>query len=189
MINEKSMTKYLAGVLFLLCTVPASGQVYICTNADITFFSEAPIENIKGETSTAVSALNINNGELYFKVAIRSFNFHRSLMQEHFNEDYLQSDQFPYAQFKGRIPDSVDLTKPGTYTVKVKGYLTIHHVTKECTTNGNITVKPGEIITHAVFSVKPQNYDVKVPRLLTENIAQNVQVTVNADYRLKPASR
>lgn len=79
------MKKYLAGVLFLLCTAPASAQVYICTNADITFFSEAPIENIKGETSTAVSALNINNGELYFKVAIRSFNFHRSLMQEHFN--------------------------------------------------------------------------------------------------------
>ncbi|MGH2644537.1 MAG: YceI family protein [Chitinophagaceae bacterium] len=183
------MKKYLAGMLFLLCTTPAFAQVYISTNADITLFSEAPIENIKGETSTAVSALNINNGELYFKVAIRSFNFHKRLMQEHFNEDYLQSDKFPYAQFKGKILDSVDLTKPGTYSVKVKGYLTLHNVTKECTTNGNITVKPGEVITHAVFSVKPQNYDVKIPTLLTENIAQNVQVTVNADYRPKLASR
>lgn len=183
------MRRYFAGLLFLMCTTPAFAQVYICTNADITFFSAAPIENIKGESSAAVSALNINNGEIYFKVAIRSFNFHKGLMQEHFNEDYLQSGRFPYAQFKGNILDSLDLTKSGTHSVIVKGYLTIHGVTRACTTTGNIRVRRDEVITHAVFNIKPQDYQVKIPTLLTENIAQNVQVTVNADYSSRLTSR
>ncbi|MEO8860349.1 MAG: hypothetical protein ABI358_02945 [Ginsengibacter sp.] len=114
------MKKCLMGMLFSLYAIPALTQIYICRNADITFFSSAPIEDIKGESSTALSALNVDNKEVYFKVPIRSFTFHSSLMQEHFNEDYMESDKFPFAEFTGKIIDHLDLTRPGTYQVTVQ---------------------------------------------------------------------
>ena len=182
------MNKCLIGMLFLLYAFPALTQIYICRNADITFFSSAPIEDIKGESSTALSALNVDSKEVYFKVPIRSFNFPSSLMQEHFNEDYLESNKFPYAEFKGKIIDNIDLTKPGTYTVTVEGNLTIHNVSRAYTTKGIVEVKPDAITTHAVFNIKPQDHGVKIPTLLTKNLAENLQVTVDATYHPRPVA-
>ncbi len=182
------MKKCLMGILFLLCAFPALTQIYTCRNADITFFSSAPIEDIKGESSNALSALNVDTKEMYFKVPIRSFNFHSSLMQEHFNEDYMESDKFPYAEFKGKIIDNIDLTKPGTYKVTVEGNLTIHNVSKPYTTEGSVDVKPEAITTHALFNIKPDGHGVKIPTLLTKNLAENVQVTVDAIYHPRPVA-
>ncbi|HEY5370669.1 MAG TPA: YceI family protein [Hanamia sp.] len=182
------MKKCLMGMLFLLYAFPALTQIYICRNAEVTFFSSAPIEDIKGESSTALSALNVDSKEVYFKVPIRSFNFHSSLMQEHFNEDYLESDKFPYAEFKGKIIDNIDLTKPGTYMVTVEGNLTIHNVTKTYATKGSVEVKPDSITTHAVFNIKPEDHGVKIPTLLTKNLAENLQVTVDATYHPRPVA-
>ena len=182
------MKKILMGMLFSLSAIPAFTQIYICRNTDITFFSSAPIEDIKGESSTALSALNVETKEIYFKVPIRSFNFHSSLMQEHFNEDYLESDKFPYAEFNGKIIDNIDLTKPGTYKVTVEGILTIHNVSRPYTTKGSVDVKPEAITTHALFNIKPEDHGVKIPTLLTKNLAENVQVTVDATYHPRPVA-
>ena len=175
-------------MLFLLYSIPALTQIYTCRNVEVTFFSSAPIEDIKGESSTALSALNVDSKEVYFKVPIRSFNFPSSLMQEHFNEDYLESDKFPYAEFKGKIIDNIDLTKPGTYTVTVEGNLTIHNVSRAYTTKGIVEVKPDAVTTHAVFNIKPQDHGVKIPTLLTKNLAENLQVTVDATYHPRPVA-
>lgn len=186
--EKRIMKEFFLGLMFLLCAIPALTQVYISRKADITFFSSAPIEDIKGESSTALSALNVDTKEVYFKVPIRSFNFHSSLMQEHFNEDYMESDKFPYAEFTGKIIDNVDLTKPGTYLVTVQGNLAIHNVTRPYTTKGSVEVKLDAISTHAVFYLKPQDHNVKIPTLLTKNLAENVQVTVDATYHPRPVA-
>src|SRR5690242_11788715 len=95
-------------LILLLLAAIATGQataqdIYICRNATISFFSSAPIEDISAKTDKAVSAINMKTGAVYFKVPIRTFIFPKSLMQEHFNTDYLESDKFPFAEFKGKL--------------------------------------------------------------------------------------
>lgn len=157
-------------------------QIYICRNARISFFSSAPIEDIQAVSNNAVSALNIVSRAIFFKVEIRSFEFRKSLMQEHFNEDYLESDKYPYAQFKGSILGNIDLSKNGTFQAPVQGELTIHNITRSYTTQGTFVVSAGKITAHAVFPVKLVDHKIKVPRILTEDIAQTVSVTVDATY-------
>ncbi|MCL6523980.1 MAG: YceI family protein [Thermoflavifilum sp.] len=164
-------------------------DVLICRNAHISFYSPAPIEDIKAESDQAVSALNTANGNIYFKVLIRSFTFRRSLMQEHFNEDFMESDQYPFAEFKGNIVQVPDLSKDGSYPVQVQGNLTIHGVTKAYTVPATLTVKNQQVSGHAVFNVKLADHHIQIPRLLMKDIAEQVQVTVDATYTPDPAQQ
>jgi len=159
-----------------------AADILICRNAHISFYSPAPIEDIKAESNQAVSALNTANGSLYFKVMIRSFTFRRSLMQEHFNEDFMESDKYPYAEFKGNVLQMPDLSKDGSYPVQVQGTLTIHGVSKNYTVPATLTVKNKQVSGHAVFNVKLADHQIQIPRLLMKDIAEQVQVTVDALY-------
>ncbi|HVB03208.1 MAG TPA: YceI family protein [Chitinophagaceae bacterium] len=179
------MKKYLIGVLLSGLSLAAAGQnkdVWITRNAQLGFFSSGPIENISATSNQAVSAMNIKTGEVFFKVLISTFQFRNSLMQEHFNEDYLQSDKYPYAQFKGTIVDIPDLSKDGTFPVTIQGQLTIHNVTRAYTVKGNLEVKGGKITASTKFDVRLSDHDITIPRLVIENIAEVVQVTVMAIY-------
>ncbi len=100
-------------------------------------------------------------------------------MQEHFNEKYLESDKYPYAEFKGRILDDVDLSKDGEYTVNVQGNLNIHNVIKQYTTKALLKVKQGKIESSATFNVKLVDHQITIPTLLTENIAEVMEVKVS----------
>jgi len=163
-------------------------DILICRNAHISFYSPAPIEDIRAETDQAVSALNSATGSLYFKVMIRSFTFRRSLMQEHFNEDFMESDQYPYAEFKGNVLQMPDLSKDGNYTVQVQGTLTIHGVSKNYTVPATLSVKNKQVSGHAVFNVKLADHHIQIPRLLMKDIAEQVQVTVDAVYQVDNSS-
>ncbi|MBX5438407.1 MAG: YceI family protein [Thermoflavifilum sp.] len=192
------MIAFLRSILFLSVALPLAfhpshrlyrptsdrpiADILICRNAHISFYSPAPIEDIKAETDQAVSALNTANGSLYFKVMIRSFTFRRSLMQEHFNEDFMESDRYPYAEFKGNVLQMPDLSKDGNYPVQVQGTLTIHGVSKNYTVPATLTVKNKQVSGHAVFLVKLADHHIQIPRLLMKDIAEQVQVTVDATY-------
>ncbi len=127
-------------IAVFLSLIHGNAQAQIIKSGDITisFFSEAPIENIQAESNKAVSALDTETGAIYFKVPIRSFQFEKSLMQEHFNENYLESDKYPYAEFKGKINEKIDLSKAGTYPVTVQGDMTIHNVTRNYQVEGKL---------------------------------------------------
>ena len=101
-------------------------------------------------------------------------------MEEHFNENYMESQKFPNAVFKGKITEKVDFTKDGETKVNVAGKLEIHGVTKEVTLPGTVTVKGNEIKVYAKFPIKVAEYDIKVPSLYVKNIAEVVDVTVNS---------
>lgn len=160
----------------------AAQDIFITRNANISFYSTAPIEDIEAKTTQAVSAVNITSRDVYFKIPITSFKFPNGLMQEHFNEDYLESDKYPYAEFKGKIVDPIDLKKAGHYAVTIQGNLNIHNVTKSYTVKGDLTVDSSKISARSVFNVKLKDHHIKIPTIIMQHIAEVVKVTVVADY-------
>lgn len=171
----------------LLCSQLVFSQQVFTKNGSVSFFSKAPLENISAESAQLMSVLNQNTGELQFSVLIKSFHFKKSLMETHFNENYLESDRFPKATFKGKITDmaSVDFTKDGTYAVTVSGDLNIHGITNKISTTGTIIIKSGSISAAATFKVKPAEYRISIPNLVKDNIAEIIDVKVSCLYDQK----
>jgi polyisoprenoid-binding protein YceI len=157
-------------------------DIYVSKDAVISFFSKTPLEDIDATTKTAVSALNIKTKAIYFKVEIKKFKFKKKLMQEHFNENYLESDKFPIAEFTGNLANQVDVSKDGNYNMDVIGKLTIHGVTKEYKTKALVIVKNGKIIAQAKLPVRLADHNIEIPTLVTKQIAEIVDITITATY-------
>jgi polyisoprenoid-binding protein YceI len=175
--------KYLSIILLVWLGTGRAGEgLYACKNAKLSLYSSAPIEDIKAASTTGASVFNAATGQLDFSVAMRSFQFEKSLMQEHFNSDYMESDKYPRATFKGKIEEHIDVTKDGAYPVKATGDLTVHGVTQTRTIPGTITVKSGEITMTAEFMVKCADHHIEIPRLVFHNIAESIKVNVSATY-------
>lgn len=172
-------------VFFLPLTVMAQGK-YFTKNGVIRFESKAPLEDIESVNSAVTCVLDASTGALQFSVLIRGFEFRKALMQEHFNENYLESDKYPRAEFKGSITnnDKVNYSADGTYPVSSSGKLTIHNVTKDVQVNGTIKVSGGMITLNSSFIVSVADYNIKIPSLVRDKIAKNV--TVMVDCHLKP---
>lgn len=171
--------------LFLFFLFPAiswSQHLFVCRQVALSFFSEAPLEDISAKSDKGVSALNLNTRYIYFKVSIRSFEFRKRLMQQHFNENYLESDKYPLAEFKGNILEDIDPTKDGSFPVTVQGKLSIHGVVKDYTLTGYFHIRKGTILADAKFPVKLADHQIKIPRLVIRNIAEVVEVHVSAVY-------
>lgn len=172
----------IATVLMCGMTVSAMAQKYITRTGKISFFSSTPVENIEAFNNDVSSVVDARTGDLAFIVPIKSFKFEKALMQEHFNENYMESDKFPKADFKGKIMniDAVNFSKDGVYNVKVAGRLTIHGVSKDVTMPGTVTVKGGSITTNTKFNVHPADYGIKIPSMVAAKIADQIEVTVNS---------
>jgi hypothetical protein len=177
--------KYICIILFTIFNLSHAGpDLYVCKNARITIFSSALIEDIKAESQTGLSVFNPATGELNFSVFISSFQFQKAFMQQHFNSDYMESDKYPRAIFKGKIADHVDVTKDGSYAVNVPGDLTVHGITQSKTVQGNIIVKNGIVTMSSQFIVKCADHHIDIPQILFYHIAENIQITVSATYSL-----
>lgn len=179
------MKKQIAAIcIATLFSLSASAQTYITRNGRITFFSKAPVENIEANNNEVTSILDTRKGEFAFSALIKSFKFSKALMEEHFNENYLESNTFPKANFKGTITDlsKVHFSSDGTYPVTVKGDLTIHGVTKNIEVPGTITVSQGKISASSKFSVKVKDYNIKIPNTVVNNISEMINITVDCKY-------
>ncbi|WP_256003439.1 YceI family protein [Pedobacter deserti] len=170
-------------LLFTLVQVHA--QVLISRNAAISFFSSTVVEDIEAKSNTAGSAINTGSGEIVFRVSNTSFRFQKKLMQEHFNENYMESDKFPHSEFKGKITGAFDPQKEGNYPVNVSGNLNVHGVTKAYTVPANLTVNKDSITARATFKVRIADHGIKIPSLVFKNIAEFVEVRVQALYLQK----
>ena len=171
-------------LLGLVGSLSVHAQKYMTKNGNIMFYSETPMETIKAVNDQVNAALDIQTGEIVFKVLIQSFQFPKALMQEHFNENYMESDKFPNSTFKGKITNisSIDFSKEGTYDAVIEGDMTIHGVTNHISEKGTIIVETGDKI-HATskFLVKVADYNIKIPGTVINNIAESIEVTVNVD--------
>jgi len=176
------MKTWTAIILFLITAETVRSQVVTSRDVTLSFYSSAPIEDITATSNQGVSGLDFDSKSIYFRVAIRSFEFEKKLMQEHFNENYLESSKYPNAEFKGTIKEDLNISKDGTFPVTVQGDLTIHNVTKSYTVKGELKITGGKVAAKAIFPVKLADHQIKIPRLVIKNIAEVVEVTVLARY-------
>jgi hypothetical protein len=160
-------------------------NLYTTNSAQISFFSEARLENIKAETKKVSSVLNIVTKDIVFKVPILSFIFENGLMQEHFNENYMDSDKYPYATFAGKIKEDIDFSKNGDYKASATGKLTIHGISVERTIEGTIKVAEGKIELSSAWIVPVSDHKINIPNDKITNISQNISVKLNAAYEFK----
>lgn len=160
-----------------------SAQKFFTREGKVSFFSKAPTENIEAHNQKVLTVLDAATGRMEFSVLIKAFQFEKALMQEHFNENYLESSKFPKATFKGAIVNAaeVNFQKDGAYPVKVKGDLTIHGQTRPIEADGTITVKGDQISTSSSFNVTVADYGISIPAVVRDNIAKTVRVDVSAD--------
>jgi polyisoprenoid-binding protein YceI len=176
-------------VVILIVTI-ASGysQKYITKNGYIKFYSETPVEKIEAHNRAVNSALDVTTGDFVFKVLIKSFEFEKALMQEHFNENYLESDKFPDATFTGKITNltAIDFTKDGKYEAEVEGDLKIHGEIKKVKEKATFEVSGEKINGKSVFIVRLADYKIKIPNTVINNISETIEVTVDVNLeRLK----
>ena len=164
-----------------------SAQKYFTRSAKITFFSDARVEKIEAVNNSAISVLDASTGNMEFAVLIKGFQFQKSLMQEHFNENYMESSKYPKAIFKGRVNNwsEINLQKDGEYTANIDGEITVHGVTKKIETTATFIIKEGLISATSVFELTVADFKIKIPRVVRDNIAKKVAVTVSVNnYQL-----
>jgi hypothetical protein len=157
-------------------------QKFTAEKGQITFFSDAAIEDIEAVNSIVGSLFNGTTGELVYIMKIRDFVFHKALMREHFNEKYMESEKFPKATFQGKIIGYKPNTT-GEQKVKAIGKLAIHGVTRDIEVPGSVELVNGKLQMKSKFMVKLQDYNIKIPTLVWQNIAEEVQVTIDFIYK------
>lgn len=182
-IKNKKMKKLLL-VLCISLSVGLQAQKLSTRTGEVSFFSAAAVENIQAKNTAVSSLINLTDGEFAFLLAIKSFNFEKALMQEHFNENYMESDIYPKAIFKGSIVEfnQDNFTKDGSYELIMKGNMTIHGVSKDVSYPVNVNVKDGKVSLTANFKVKPADYKVEIPSSKKDNISDVLEITVKFDY-------
>lgn len=179
--NNRMRVVLICTGLILAALVSSAQDTYYTKSGKIKFFSKTSVEDIDATNKSAVCILDSRTGDLQFAVLMKGFEFKKALMQEHFNKDYVESNKFPKAEFKGQITNNSEIryTADGTYTAGVKGKLTIHGVTKEIETTGKITVTNGQITTSSSFTIQLPDYKVKVPAVTRSQISDNIKITVD----------
>lgn len=149
-------------------------------NGTILFVSEAPLEIIQARSKALRGTLEPESRRFAFSVHVQSFQgFNSALQQEHFNENYMESDRFPDATFTGRILDPVDTRKPGTYPVRAKGILSIHGVPVERIIPVTLVSRAGEVKASSEFLVPLGDHGIHIPRVVHQKIAEEMRVSVN----------
>lgn len=175
-------------IIVILCLFISAGlnaqSIYNTGAGNVSFFSETPLENIDATTTTGICILNVEKGEIAAVVNIKSFHFKKALMEEHFNEKYLESDKYPKANFKGTIAEKLVVDADTTYVVTVKGTINIHGVERPNEYKATYMVKEGKPSLEGSFNVALKDHKIEVPQLVIQNIAEIIKVTCMFD--LKP---
>jgi len=166
----------------MLLVFTAWGQKYSLEKSFVSFYSHATIEDITAENTKSVSIFNAATGDIAFSIPIKEFEFAKSLMKEHFNEKYMDSEKFPKSTFQGKI-SGFDGKATGPQNVKATGKLTIHGETKEIDVPGTIEVQGTNLVMKSKFIVKLEDYKIAIPQLMWQNIAEQVEVTLDFTYK------
>ena len=175
------MKQLLMACLLLAATLTVQAQSkYITKTGRIEFLSKAPLEDIEAQNKTAAALLDTKTGDVQFSVLMKAFQFPKALMQEHFNSNYVESNKYPTADFKGTITNNADIryTKDGTYTAKVKGTLTIHGVSKNIVSDATLKVNNGKIDANTVFSILLSDYKITRSGSVKDKLSNTITITV-----------
>jgi polyisoprenoid-binding protein YceI len=176
------MKHFLLLIFTIGISVAGLSQKYQSEKSYVSFFSDAILEDITADNKKSSSIFNAETGDIAFSIPMKEFKFAKSLMQQHFNEKYVESEKFPKATFQGKIigfnPEAT-----GAQDVKAQGKLTIHGVTKDIDVPGTIEVQGKKLQMKSKFMVKVADYDITIPQLVFKNIAEEVEVTIDFTYK------
>ncbi len=182
------MKKVIFAIALLISSSAVFGQKVLTKNGKVHFDATSPNspEKIDATNDKTMSVIDASTGAIEFALLMKAFSFEKALMQEHFNENYVESDKFPKASFKGTITNmsSIDLKKDGTYPATVKGQMTLHGETKEISATGNITVKGGSITAaKSEFSLMLADYKIEVPSVVKDKVSKEAKITVDLSFQ------
>lgn len=176
------MKKILVVVLLAFISVSLFAQKRLYTKTgNISFFSATSVENIAARNNKVLCVWDIATGNIEFSVLMKGFEFEKALMQEHFNEDYVESDKYPKATFKGTIENSnaISLSTDKSNSVKVTGTLTMHGVSKQISTTAIIKVNKLVASATATFTILLSDFNIKIPSVVTANISKTISLSIN----------
>jgi polyisoprenoid-binding protein YceI len=181
----KNWILFLALISVSTSSIIAQDKFYT-KSGKVDFFSKAALEDIEAKNKTASALLDSKSGSLQFSVLMKSFDFEKALMQEHFNSDYVESDKYPKSEFKGSIINNseVNYSKSGTYNVKVRGELTLHGVTHSVETNGTIKVDGDHLQATSSFDISLSDYNIKLQSMVKNRISKTIKI--NVDCKMEP---
>jgi hypothetical protein len=179
------LTNIILVCFLVVASYGANCQRYMDKAGHASFFSKAPLENIEAHNRQALSILDLKSGDIAVSVLMKSFQFEKALMQEHFNENYVESDKYPKASFKGKISgiEKVDLSKDAVHTLDVSGEITIHGETKPVQTKAELTVSKGALSGKSNFTLPVKDFKIEIPKIVVNNIAETVDVKVEFQYQ------
>jgi hypothetical protein len=169
----------LALLLGLSLAFKAGAQSRFLTREGLTTFSaSSPLEDINARSQKTAAVFDLQTQQLAFTIPVTSFQFKRTLMQEHFNENYMESERYPKATFKGKLAalDLAALRSGGPQKVTTEGDLTIHGVTRRVQVPGTLELRNGRLLVRADFEVAPADYKIEIPLLVRNHIAKVVAV-------------
>ena len=154
---------------------------YISKSGHIWFYSKTALEVIEAHNNQVATVIDIKKGEIAFNLLMKSFKFERALMEEHFNENYMESSKYPKCTFSGKFIgfDDDNFKKSGTYNTTVEGDMTMHGVTKHIKQTGTVEVKDGVLKIKSKFNIKPEDFNIQIPGIVRDKIASSMQVTVD----------
>lgn len=172
--------------LLLYQHAPAQvSSVFRAQNGLARFRSEAPLETIEARSGALTGAVDVRTLSFAFSIAVNSFEgFNSALQKEHFRENYLQTDRFANATFKGKIIEEIDFTAPGQYEIRAKGMLEIHGVPRERIIRCRIEVRPdGTWTARSGFMVPLSDHQIWIPKVVNQKIAEEILVEIEATFR------
>jgi hypothetical protein len=160
----------------------AQNKLYNSNKSEFGFFSKTPLEDIDAKNTRASSIINLSNREMVVRIPVSQFQFKNKLMQQHFNENYMESEKFPYATFKGKIKEEIDLSKAGIYSVSASGILNIHGIDQNRKLVGKLTVSENSLLLETTFEVLLSDHKIDIPKLVFKKIAEKINVIANISY-------
>jgi len=178
------MKKYFFVIgIFAFGSLQMLGQNFFTRNGHLGFFSKTNMEDIKANNESVTYIMDLTSGEINISALQTNFQFEKALMQEHYNENYMESSKYPKAIFKGKIDDmsKVNFKMEGVYNAKVSGNLEIHGVGKPYTVDAVFKVGGGHVVAETNFKVKCADHNIKIESSLKNNIAETIDVNAKAD--------
>lgn len=185
---QKGLSKCIQIIFLFLITgavafPQAKNTIYLSRNGRVSFLSDAPLELIKATNTNLSGVLDINDRSFSFQIPIKAFEgFNSSLQKVHFNEDYMETELFPYSTFKGRIIEEIDLSVPGQYKIRAKGKLIIHGVEIDRIIRCDLVSTAGKIDVKAEFTVFIADHNISIPSILNQKIATEIKVDVKLTF-------
>lgn len=186
-INRPKIFWLAFGLIFVFSKISAQSNRYATTSGQTSFHSSTPAEDINAVNNKTQVLLNATSGEIAVLMTMRDFDFPNELMEEHFNENYVESAKYPRATFQGKLDRPVDLSKNGTYELSASGTFTVHGVGQPRTLRGTLTAQDNKIRLDSKFEVALEDHKIKVPQIVFVKIAQIIEV--RAAYELAPYVR